>query len=103
MLHGRLLGGADGVAVAGLQSVAAGMLLVCFVCYLSFVTAAGDFSGYQSDGMLLEAGFIAWFFALAGTAARLGRVLSAVARQPFSAAVGVVSYLLRVRSGKAGQ
>ena len=38
------------------------MLLVCFVCFLSFVAAAGDFSGYQSDGMLLEAGFIALFF-----------------------------------------
>jgi hypothetical protein len=36
---------------------------VCFVCFLSFVTAAGDFSGYQSDGMLLEAGFLALFFA----------------------------------------
>src|SRR6185312_11343548 len=39
-----------------------GMLAVCFVCFLSFVAAAGDFSGYQSDGMLLEAGFIALFF-----------------------------------------
>ena len=36
---------------------------LCFVCFLSFVTAAQDFSGYQSDGMLLEAGFIALFFA----------------------------------------
>jgi hypothetical protein len=39
-----------------------GMLVVCFICYLSFVAPAEDFSGYQSDGMLLEAGFIAWFF-----------------------------------------
>jgi lipase maturation factor 1 len=36
---------------------------LCFVCFLSFVSAAGDFSGYQSDGMLLEAGFLALFFA----------------------------------------
>jgi hypothetical protein len=43
-----------------------GMLGVCFVCFLSFVSAAQDFSGYQSDGMLLEAGFIALFFAPAG-------------------------------------
>ncbi len=43
-----------------------GMLLVCFVCFLSFVSAAQDFSGYQSDGMLLEAGFIALFFAPRG-------------------------------------
>jgi hypothetical protein len=41
-------------------------LAVCFVCFLSFAAAAGDFSGYQSDGMLLEAGFISWFFAPAG-------------------------------------
>src|ERR1019366_5664072 len=34
-----------------------GMLVVCFVCFLSFVSAAQDFSSYQSDGMLLEAGF----------------------------------------------
>jgi len=39
---------------------------LCFVCFLSFVTAAGDFSGYQSDGMLLEAGFLALFFAPRG-------------------------------------
>src|SRR5216684_1684101 len=43
-----------------------GMLAVCFVCFLSFVSAAQDFSGYQSDGMLLEAGFIAMFFAPRG-------------------------------------
>ena len=39
---------------------------LCFVCYLSFVAAAGDFSGYQSDGMLLEAGFLALFFSPSG-------------------------------------
>src|SRR5467141_152484 len=43
-----------------------GMLAVCFVCFLSFVSAAQDFSAYQSDGMLLEAGFIAMYFAPAG-------------------------------------
>ena len=43
-----------------------GMLAICFVCFLSFVSAAQDFSAYQSDGMLLEAGFIAMFFAPAG-------------------------------------
>jgi hypothetical protein len=41
-------------------------LLICFVCFVSFVSVARDFSGYQSDGMLLEAGFIALFFAPAG-------------------------------------
>ncbi len=41
-------------------------LVVCFVCYLSFTAAAQDFSGYQSDGMLLVAGFLALFFAPRG-------------------------------------
>ena len=43
-----------------------GMLAICFVCFLSFVSAGQDFSGYQSDGMLLEAGFISFFFAPPG-------------------------------------
>jgi lipase maturation factor 1 len=48
------------------------MLAICFVCFLSFVSAAQDFSGYQSDGMLLEAGFLALFFAPPGLRPRLG-------------------------------
>src|ERR1700675_4207501 len=47
-------------------------LLICFLCLVSFVSAARDFSGYQSDGMLLEAGFIALFFAPAGLRPGLG-------------------------------
>lgn len=43
-----------------------GMLVICFVCFLSFVSAAGDFSGYQSDGMLLEAGFLSLFLSPGG-------------------------------------
>ena len=39
---------------------------VCFVCFLSFVTATSVFSSYQSDGMLLEAGFLALFLAPRG-------------------------------------
>jgi lipase maturation factor 1 len=42
------------------------MLVVCFVGYLSFIGAAQDFANYQSDGMLLEAGFISLFLAPAG-------------------------------------
>src|SRR5271170_2194994 len=49
-----------------------GMLFICFVCFLSFVSAAQDFSGYQSDGMLLEAGFIALFFAPPGIRPGMG-------------------------------
>jgi hypothetical protein len=48
------------------------MLVVCFACFLSFVSAAQDFSGYQSDGMLLEAGFLALFFAPPGLRPGLG-------------------------------
>jgi lipase maturation factor len=49
-----------------------GALAVCLVCFLSFVAAAQDFSGYQSDGMLLEAGFISLFFAPPGLRPGLG-------------------------------
>jgi len=49
-----------------------GMLAICFVCFLSFVSAAQDFSGYQSDGMLLEAGFLSFFFAPPGFLPGLG-------------------------------
>ena len=45
---------------------------LCFLCFLSFVSAAGEFSNYQSDGMLLEAGFIALFFAPRGLMPGLG-------------------------------
>jgi len=48
------------------------MLLVCFVCFLSFVSAAQDFSGYQSDGMLLEAGFLSMFLGPEGIRPGLG-------------------------------
>ncbi len=58
-----------------------GMLVICFVCFLSFVCAAGDFSGYQSDGMLLAAGFLSLFFAPGGLRPRLGE-----ARPPVRAA-----------------
>ncbi len=39
---------------------------ICFVSYLSFVTATNVFSQYQSDGMLLAAGFLVLFFAPGG-------------------------------------
>jgi hypothetical protein len=49
-----------------------GTLGICFVCFLSFISAAQDFSSYQSDGMLLEAGFISLFFAPPGWRPGLG-------------------------------
>jgi lipase maturation factor 1 len=38
----------------------------CLMTYVSFVATAQDFSSYQSDGMLLAAGFISLFFAPPG-------------------------------------
>jgi hypothetical protein len=46
---------------------------VCVIAYISFVTAAQDFSSYQSDGMLLAAGFLSLFFAPPGILPGLGR------------------------------
>jgi len=51
-----------------------GVLVVCFVCFLSLIAAAQDFSSYQSDGMLLEAGFISLFFASPGFFPGLARL-----------------------------
>ena len=45
---------------------------LCTVLFLSCIAALQDFSSYQSDGMLLEAGFIACWFAPAGVRPRLG-------------------------------
>jgi lipase maturation factor 1 len=47
-------------------------LAACLILFLSFVSVAQEFSGYQSDGMLLEAGFLALFFAPPGFRPRLG-------------------------------
>ena len=44
----------------------------CWVLFLSFVSGLQDFSSYQSDAMLLEAGFIALFFAPPGIRPGLG-------------------------------
>src|ERR1700680_51142 len=49
-----------------------GMLAICLVAFLSFIAAAQDFASYQSDGMLLEAGFISLFLAPSGWRPRWG-------------------------------
>jgi hypothetical protein len=74
------------------------MLLVCFLSFLSFVAAAEDFSGYQSDGMLLEA-----VSGSGGSPAGVGRAPAGIAGGDVSAAVGVVPDLLRVGGGEAGK
>lgn len=48
-------------------------LAVCFICFLSFIAAAQDFASYQSDGMLLAAGFLSLFLAPSGIRPALGR------------------------------
>jgi hypothetical protein len=48
------------------------MLVICLVSFLGFIATAQDFSSYQSDGMLLEAGFISSFFAPPGFRPGLG-------------------------------
>jgi hypothetical protein len=45
---------------------------ICLVAFVSFIGAAQDFSSYQSDGMLLEAGFLSLFFAPGGVRPGLG-------------------------------
>lgn len=49
-----------------------GTIAVALVAYLSFVAAARNFADYQSDGMLLAAGFVSLFFAPAGFRPGLG-------------------------------
>src|SRR6266568_6719819 len=77
MLTGICWAGMIASALLVLNIWPRGMLAVCFVCFLSFVSAAQDFSGYQSDGMLLEAGFISLFFAPPGLLPRLGQMYPA--------------------------
>src|SRR5580692_4862382 len=48
------------------------MLVICLVAFVSFIAAAQDFASYQSDGMLLEAGFISLFLAPSGWRPRWG-------------------------------
>jgi len=48
-------------------------LFVALICFISFVSSAQIFSGFQSDDMLLEAGVISLFFAPPGFLPGLGR------------------------------
>ncbi|HET7463761.1 MAG TPA: lipase maturation factor family protein [Longimicrobium sp.] len=49
-----------------------GAVALCTLLFMSCVAALQDFSMYQSDGMLLEAGFISFFLAPRGLRPRLG-------------------------------
>ena len=66
-------------------------LAVCFVCFLSFIAVAQDFGQYQSDGMLLEAGFLSLFVAPGGWWPGWGRKSSS---QPRALASRAAVFLL---------
>jgi len=67
-----VLAGAAASVLLALNLAPRASLLIAFVCFLSFVGAAQDFAGYQSDGMLLEAAFISLFLAPRGLRPGLG-------------------------------
>src|ERR1051325_400107 len=48
------------------------MIAICTLLFLSCVAALQDFSSYQSDGMLLEAGVVSFFLAPRGVRPGLG-------------------------------
>ncbi|MFN2602222.1 MAG: lipase maturation factor family protein [Gemmatimonadaceae bacterium] len=50
------------------------MVGLCTIVFLSCIAVLQDFSSYQSDGMLLEAGFVSVFFAPRGTLPGLGAI-----------------------------
>ena len=47
-------------------------IAIAGICFLSFVGAAQEFAGYQSDGMLLEAALLSIFLAPRGIRPRMG-------------------------------
>ena len=62
-------------------------IAVALICFMSFVTAAQEFSSYQSDGMLIEAGFLSLFLAPPGWRPGL-----AAAHPPSRASVFLLQY-----------
>jgi lipase maturation factor 1 len=66
MLMGTMIVGLAASVAAFLNIWPRLSLFICLVCFLSFVSATNVWSNYQSDGMLLEAGFLALFFAPPG-------------------------------------
>src|SRR4029077_3306574 len=80
--------GMAAAVLVGLNVWPRGALVVCFLAFLSFVTAAQDFSGYQSDDMLLCAGLVAMFFAPPGLWPGLG-----ASRAPSRASLFLLQWL----------
>jgi len=48
------------------------MLVLCTILFCSFIAVGQEFAQYQSDGMLLEAGFLSFFLAPRGLRPKLG-------------------------------
>lgn len=61
MLTALVIAGAIASLLLVLNVFPRAAIAVAMLCFLSFVSAAQDFSGYQSDGMLLEAAFFSLF------------------------------------------
>jgi hypothetical protein len=62
-------------------------IAIAAICFLSFVGAAQEFAGYQSDGMLLEAALLSIFLAPRGIRPKLG-----VDQSPSRAAVFLLQW-----------
>ena len=62
-------------------------IAVAGICFLSFIGAAQEFAGYQSDGMLLEAAFLSIFLAPRGIRPRM-----AASQPPSRAAVFLLQW-----------
>jgi Lipase maturation factor len=71
-LSGLCWAGALASALLILNLVPRLALLLCWGLYLSFVAAARQFSGFQSDGLLLETALVAFFLAPRGLRPGLG-------------------------------
>ena len=79
-------------------------LLVCFVCFLSAPSSRrDDFSNYQSDGMLLEAGFISLIFRSTRVSSRPRTRKIALSHQSFPLAMGMVPHLFRIGRSQTRQ
>lgn len=70
-------------------------LVVSAAAFLSFLAVGQAFAYYQSDGMLMEASLVAFFYAPRGLHPGLGAA-SPPSRVAVAFALGVVSHLLRV-------
>jgi len=93
-----LLGGHDRFAFACLEYLAARHAGHLFCVLLSFVSAAQDFSAYQSDGMLLER--VPWDVFAPGGFGRLGRRKQTFACEPLPAGMGCFRIYFRIGRGE---